>query len=64
MSKLPSIPDVPLEIDNNIREVLEPMKEIIDYLSGQLAIESMPDTDPKVSGKVWNNAGVLTISNG
>jgi len=64
MSKLPSIPDVPLEIDSSIREVLEPMKEILDYLTGQLTIENLPKTDPRTAGKVWNNAGILTISAG
>jgi len=64
MSKLPSIPDIPLELPENIREILEPMKEQLDYFTSTLTIDSLPETDPLKNGKVWNNAGVLTVSAG
>lgn len=35
MSNLPSIPDVPLELPQEIRDILDPMKEIIESVSGQ-----------------------------
>lgn len=29
-----------------------------------LNLDGLPDTDPHVNGRVWNNAGVLTVSAG
>jgi len=64
MSRLPQVPDIPLDIPESIRLVLEPMKEQLDYFSNTLTIDRLPVTDPLIKGRVWNNAGVLTVSEG
>lgn len=64
MSRLPSIPDVPLEIPENIREILEPMRTQLDYLTSKLKIDSLPVVDPKNSGDLWIDNGFLKVSDG
>lgn len=29
-----------------------------------LNLDGLPDTDPHVNGRIWNNAGILTVSTG
>ena len=62
MSKLPSIPEIPLEIDESVREILEPMKSIIDQLSAAVDPSKLPQTKPSSSGVIWSDKGELKIS--
>lgn len=61
---LPSIPNIPLDIDPTIREILEPMKESIDYMNSNIQIDDLPTADPQINGKLWIDDNTLKVSRG
>ncbi len=62
MSNLPSIPDIPLELSVEIREILEPIKNIIDQMVEVIDPAKLPQTKPASTGIVWSDNGEIKVS--
>jgi len=61
MSKV-AIPEIPLELPQEVREILEPMKQMIEQLVRAVDPDKLPTTRPDVPGVVWSDNGRIKVS--